>query len=73
MRKLWAIWYLLTNKAYFLAVCKTGKNGDDMTTIGNYTYAMAETLINKHISDVDTFIEQQNAIDEANDIINGIL
>jgi hypothetical protein len=73
MRKLWAIWYLLTNKAYFLAVCKTGKNGDDMTTIGNYTYAMAETLINKHIADVDTFIEQQNAIDEANDIINGIV
>jgi hypothetical protein len=73
MRKLWAIWYLLTNKAYFLAVCKTGKNGDDMTTIGNYTYSMAETLINKHIADVDTFIEQQNAIDEANDIINGIL
>jgi hypothetical protein len=73
MRKLWAIWYLLTNKAYFLAVCKTGKNGDDMTTIGNYTYAMAETLINKHIADVDTFIEQQNAIDEANDIIKGIL
>jgi hypothetical protein len=44
-----------------------------MTTIGNYTYAMAETLINKHIADVDTFIEQQNAIDEANNIINGIL
>lgn len=73
MRKLWAIWYLLTNKAYFLAVCKTGKNGDDMTTIGNYTYAMAETLINKHIADVDTFIQQQDAIDEANNIINGIL
>ncbi len=45
MRKLNAIWLLLTHKAYFLAVCKTGKNGDDMTTIGHYTYAMAETLI----------------------------
>jgi hypothetical protein len=49
MRKLNAIWLLLTHKAYFLAVCKTGKQGDDMTTIGHYTYAMAETLINKHI------------------------
>jgi hypothetical protein len=48
-------------------------NGDDMTTIGRYTYSMAETLINKHIADVDTFMEQENALDEANDIINGIL
>lgn len=73
MRKLWAIWYLLTHKAYFVAVCKTGFNGDDMTTIGNYTYAMAETLINKHIEDVNNYIDQEDAIDEANDIINRIL
>jgi hypothetical protein len=73
MRKLNAIWLLLTHKAYFLAVCKTGKNGDDMTTIGHYTYAMAETLINKHIADVDTYLDQEDALDEANDIINGIL
>jgi hypothetical protein len=73
MRKLTAIWLILTHKAYFVAVCKTGMNGDDMTTIGNYTYAMAETLINKHIADVDTYLDQEDAIDEANDIINGIL
>jgi hypothetical protein len=34
---------------------------------------MAETLINKHIKDVDTYLDQEDAIDEANDIINGIL
>jgi hypothetical protein len=73
MRKLWAIWYLLTHKAFFLAVCKTGFDGDDMTTIGNYTYAMAETLINKHIADVDNYLDQEDALDEAQDIINGIL
>jgi len=73
MRKLNALWLLLTHKAYFVAVCKTGFNGDDMTTIGNYTYAMAETLINKHIEDVNNYIDQEDAIDEANDIINGIL
>jgi len=44
-----------------------------MTTIGHYTYSMAETLINKHIADVDTFLDQEDAIDQANDIINGIL
>jgi len=47
--------------------------GDDMTTIGHYTYAMAETLINKHIKDVDTYLDQEDALDEANDILNGIL
>jgi len=73
MRKLKAIWYILTHKAYFVAVCKTGFNGDDMTTIGHYTYSMAETLINKHIADVDTYLDQEDALDEANDIINGIL
>jgi hypothetical protein len=73
MRKLTAIWYILTHKAYFVAVCKTGFNGDEMTTIGNYTYSMADTLINKHITDIDNFLDQQDAIDEANDIINGIL
>ena len=73
MRKLWAIWYLLTHKVFFLAVCKKGTHGDDMTTIGHYTYAMAETLINKHIKDVDTYLDQEDALDEANDIINGIL
>jgi hypothetical protein len=73
MRKLTAIWLLLTHKVYFLAVCKTGKDGDDMTTIGHYTYSMAETLINKHIADVDTYLDQEDAIDEANDIINGII
>jgi len=73
MRKLNALWLLLTHKAYFLAVCKTGKQGDDMTTIGHYTYAMAETLINKHIADVDTFLFFLYALDEANNIINGIL
>jgi hypothetical protein len=44
-----------------------------MTTIGHYTYSMAETLINKHIVDVNNYIDQEDAIDEANDIINGIL
>jgi hypothetical protein len=44
-----------------------------MTTIGNYTYSMADTLINKHITDIDNFLDQQDALDEANDIINGIL
>jgi hypothetical protein len=73
MRKLNALWLLLTHKAYFVAVCKTGFNGDDMTTIGHYTYAMAETLINKHIADVDTYLDQEDAIDEANNIINGII
>jgi hypothetical protein len=73
MRKLYALWYLLTHKAFFLAVCKTGFDGDDMTTIGNYTYAMAETLINKHIADVDNYLDQEDALDEAQDIINGIL
>ena len=73
MRKLWAIWYLLTHKVFFLAVCKTGKHGDDMTTIGHYTYSMAETLINKHIADVDNYLDQEDALDQANDIINGIL
>jgi hypothetical protein len=34
---------------------------------------MAETLINKHIVDVNNYIDQEDAIDEANDIINGIL
>ena len=73
MRKLWAIWYLLTHKVFFLAVCKKGTQGDDMTTIGHYTYAMAETLINKHIADVDNYLDQEDALDQANDIINGIL
>jgi hypothetical protein len=44
-----------------------------MTTIGHYTYAMAETLINKHIADVDNYLDQEDALDEANDIINGII
>lgn len=73
MRKLNAIWLLLTHKAYFLAVCKTGMSGDDMTTIGHYSYNMADTLINKHITDINNYIDQQDALDEANDIINGIL
>lgn len=72
MRKLNALWLLITHKCYFLAVCDTGKNGEDMTTIGHYTYNMAETLINKHIEDVNNYLDQEDAIDEANDIINGI-
>lgn len=48
-------------------------SGDDMTTIGHYSYNMADTLINKHITDINNYIDQQDALDEANDIINGIL
>lgn len=72
MRKLWAIWYLITHKCYFLAVCKTGQVGEDMITTGHYTYNMAETLIDKHITDVNNHLDQEDALDEANDIINGI-
>jgi hypothetical protein len=72
MSKLRAIWKLLTNKCWFLAVSKTGMSGDNIETSGRYTYNMADSLINKHITDVNNFLEQESAVDEVKNIVNGI-
>lgn len=72
MSKLRAIWKLLTNKCWFLAVSKTGMSGDNIETSGRYTYNMADSLINKHITDVNNYLDQEDALDEFHDIVNGI-
>jgi hypothetical protein len=72
MSKLRAIWKILSNKCWFLAVSKTGMSGDQLETSGHYTYNMADALINKHITDVNNFLEQESAVNEFNNIVNGI-
>jgi hypothetical protein len=47
-------------------------SGDQVETSGHYTYNMADALINKHITDVNNFLEQESALDEFNNIVNGI-
>jgi hypothetical protein len=72
MSKLRAIWKILSNKCWFLAVSKTGMSGDQVETSGHYTYNMADALINKHITDVNNYLDQEDALDEFHDIVNGI-
>ena len=47
-------------------------SGDNIETSGRYTYNMADSLINKHITDVNNFLEQESAVDEVKNIVNGI-
>lgn len=47
-------------------------SGDNIETSGRYTYNMADALINKHITDVNNFLEQESALNEFNNIVNGI-
>lgn len=47
-------------------------SGDNIETSGHYTYNMADALINKHITDVNNFLEQESAVDQVKNIVNGI-
>jgi hypothetical protein len=72
MWKLKAIWNLLTSSNWLVVTSKTGKPKDKMNICGAYSVAMAETTINHMIAQVNDAVDQENAVSEVKNIINGI-
>jgi hypothetical protein len=70
--KIKAIWRILTSKCWFVGVSNSGMVGDQVDCFGHYTIGMAEALINKNITDVNEYLEQESALDEVKNILSGI-
>lgn len=70
--KIKAIWSILTSKCWFVGTSKNGAVGETVSCYGQYTLQMAETLINKHITDVNTHLQQESALNEFKNIINNV-
>lgn len=64
MRKLKAIWGILTSKCWFVCTSKDGKPGSDMQFSGYYSYGMAVTIIEYTSSVIESYHEQEDAVDE---------
>lgn len=73
MRKLKAIWLILTSRCWFLVTSKDGKPGSDMQYMGYYSYGMAVTTIDYLAYAIESYHEQEDAVDEVKNIINGTL
>ena len=70
--KIKAIWAILTNQFWFVGTAKKGTAGDTVMCYGHYSLPMAETLINKHITDVNTHLQQESALNEFKNILNNV-
>lgn len=70
--KLLAIWQILTHKCYYVATCKTGEHDDTMNQISYMTKGMANTIA-ASLTDVvlDDEIQDQ-ALNEAMNILNKV-
>jgi hypothetical protein len=72
LNKLIAIWQILTHKCYYVATCKTGMNNDTMNQVSFMTKGMANTIAH-NLTDIIVQDEMQdNAVNEAMNILNGI-
>lgn len=70
--KLTAIWQILNHKCYYVATCKTGTHNDTMNQISYMTKGMANTIA-ASLTDVVMIDEIQNqAVNEAMNIINKV-
>ena len=73
MIKLKAIWLILTNNCWFLAVSKNGKVGDSVRVAGVYTGCMGDTIVCHIAETMQNYQLQEDAVDEVKNIINGTL
>jgi hypothetical protein len=70
--KLIAIWQILTHKCYYVATCKRGDHMDTMNQTSFMTKGMANTIAH-NLTDVIIDDEMQDqAVNEAMNILNGI-
>jgi hypothetical protein len=70
--KVLAIWQILTHKCYYVATCKTGGHMDTMNQVSYMTKGMANTIaynLTDYIIEDDI---QDQAVNEAMNILNGI-
>jgi hypothetical protein len=70
--KLVAIWQILTHKCYYVATCKTGGHMDIMNQTSYMTKGMANTIAYNLTDIVMTDEMQDQALDEAMNIINKV-
>lgn len=61
-----------TSSNWLVVTSKTGKQKDKMHIAGFYSVAMGETTINHLIAQVNNALDQENAVSEVKNIINGI-
>lgn len=72
INKLTAIWQIMTHKCYYVATCKTGENHDTMNQISYMTKGMANTIA-ASLTDVVLIDEiQDQALNEAMNILNKV-
>lgn len=70
--KLIAIWQILTHRLYYVATCKTGLHNDTMNQMSMMTKGMANTIaynLTEHVLEDEM---QDQALDEAMNILNKV-
>lgn len=72
INKLTAIWQILTHKCYYVATCKTGGHNDTMNQVSFMTKGMANTIAYNLTDIVMTDEMQDQALDEAMNILNKV-